>query len=1489
MVLGAGGGASTEGATLDDAVASPSSTTARKPSPAPPVKYLEAGAKLFNGGQFDLAAKYLDAAQLYRDQLEPAHQALLDEYARELKKVKGTVLAAAPAPAPAATPAAAAVTPSASSPAIAEARPVSRTESAPASARPEDPDAKQRGRWLLQEAGEQILLGDYDAAEAKIAEAEALNVKWGLFDVTPAKARASLAKARPKGAPAAAGKAVQVADHKTAKAKLKEARTALDDRKFEVAEAIALEVKGWNLSYGMFEDNPEKVAAAARALRKRDAIRGTPSRDQASPGVYDVLVQESRELLKAGKLAEAESKARQAQRMNVVPALTADRAEAVLHEVAMARAAGDAAPTVAAAPAETVEREADALLAKGDQAAAAAKFAEADRLRAQGAGLPALAVASPRIDDQVQKSGAEEPALDAPGLELAPAPALAADADDLAAPAPAPAEAPAPALAADADDLAAPAPAAAPALADVDADAAPGKPGDRMLSQAKALYSEGNYAAARQLAEQVKAGGFGLEDEADELSAQVGLAEQGGALSLYESALTAMRQGEKDRARNLLTEVASAGSVLDESLQAKVQELLKSLTTDQIGDPAGRAVVNDRMQSASDVESVAAQKLNAEVGAKIAEARRLQEVDPEKALAIYEQTLKAVKASEVAPNLQRPMVRRLEVAVELAKKDKVLFDEKMKEKGAREEIEVKRLRILEADKAKKARYKELFEKAQAAYATEDFYRAESYAKQAMEIDPTEVAAPMMVFKAKAERRYKQDKDTKAAKEDAVVVALQEVDRASYADPEVQLRDISFPKSFNDLTKSRLAMNKRLEPKKNPKTLAVETKLREPISVNFDKQPLGEAMAFISNYTGVNITIDPKALSDEGLTSSTPVSLNLANVSLKTVLKLMLKPLGMNYTIEEDVLVVTNNQASSQETFTNTYYVGDLIVPKSKTGQETAGSAFSPIKVPNADGTGGAQGIPLGATTPGAPTAVGQERPEVNMAPLIQLITASIAPNTWRVIDGGENGQDVSAAYGLGGGFGGGGGAGGDIDAGRPPGSITPFFLSISLIIRHTAEVHEQVADLLRQLRRLQDLQVSIEVRFITVTDSFFEQIGVDFDFAINSKSVGKQSTWAYPNNTVTNQFGAPGGGGTTGGGGGIGGGGGTTGGGTTGGGTTGGGTTGGGAGGIGGGGAGGIGGGGAGGGIGGGGIGGGGAGGGIGGGGGTTGGGGGNTTPAYLINPIRDYSNYLPGGKQPIVVGTQGGGLYNFSPNLQIPFTNTQGSLIAPFNTVAGAGASLGMAFLSDLEVYFFLTAAQGDTRNNILQAPKVTTFNGAAATIQNGDVQYFVSSLLPIIGPGSVAFQPQVTPLNNGVFLTVTPVVTADRRYVRLSLSPQFTIVNGFTTISVPAAVGGAGLGGASAAINGTIQLPNFTFTTVNTTVTVPDGGTVLLGGVKQLQEQRLEYGVPVLSKTPWIDRLFRNVGIGRTSSSLMLMVTPRIIILEEEEERLGIPSVAF
>ena len=433
LILGAWGGA-TEGAGPDDAAATPSSAT-RQPPPAPPIKYLETGARLFNSGdnaKLELASKYLEAANSYRDQLQPDEQVTLDAYLKELANVKA-VIAASERAAPAAGLTAAA--PAAGRP------PASPT----AASKPAGPiaagaaaqnqitatvDTKQRGRWLLHEAREQLHLGNYDMAQRKAQEADAMAITWGLFDDTPAKVVEEINKARPKAGVAKATASGQPHDRRAAKAKLREARNALASRQFEQAEAVAIEVKGWGLNYGLFEDNPDKVAAAARALRRRDKIRNTSPKEQPSQGVYDILVQQSRQLIAVGRLDEAEAKARQAQRMNVVPSLTAERAESVLHEIAMARA--QKVPAIATTkpapepPSVVAEREANELLAKGDQAAAVAKFTEVERLSAGESTRTATAgiALTPEADPAVRQMAANEPA---------PTPDLAAPADEPAA------------------------------------------------------------------------------------------------------------------------------------------------------------------------------------------------------------------------------------------------------------------------------------------------------------------------------------------------------------------------------------------------------------------------------------------------------------------------------------------------------------------------------------------------------------------------------------------------------------------------------------------------------------------------------------------------------------------------------------------------------------------------------------------------------------------------------------------------------------------------------------------------------------------------------------------------------------------------------------------------------------------------------------------------------------------------------------------------
>ena len=121
----------------------------------------------------------------------------------------------------------------------------------------------------------------------------------------------------------------------------------------------------------------------------------------------------------------------------------------------------------------------------------------------------------------------------------------------------------------------------------------------------------------------------------------------------------------------------------------KVQDLLMKLPREMSAKAGAIGIPGPGQSVETDAQALAAQKLNAEVGTKLAEGRRLQETDPDKAVALYEDTLKAIKASDIAEPLARTMARRMEVAIELARKDKIAFDAKMKDKTERAEIEAK--------------------------------------------------------------------------------------------------------------------------------------------------------------------------------------------------------------------------------------------------------------------------------------------------------------------------------------------------------------------------------------------------------------------------------------------------------------------------------------------------------------------------------------------------------------------------------------------------------------------------------------------------------------------------------------------------------------------------------------------------------------------------------------------------------------------------------
>jgi hypothetical protein len=81
----------------------------------------------------------------------------------------------------------------------------------------------------------------------------------------------------------------------------------------------------------------------------------------------------------------------------------------------------------------------------------------------------------------------------------------------------------------------------------------------------------------------------------------------------------------------------------------------------------------------------------------------------------------------------------------------------------------------------------------------------------------------------------------------------------------------------------------------------------------------------------------------------------------------------------------------------------------------------------------------------------------------------------------------------------------------------------------------------------------------------------------------------------------------------------------------------------------------------------------------------------------------------------------------------------------------------------------------------RLTTVAAAFGLITLG-----IQGLAPCARGQAIAYQPVIGLAPTGSTLTVTPVVSADRRYVRLSVNPYFNVLNGFSTFGIPGAVSG-------------------------------------------------------------------------------------------------------
>ena len=877
---------------------------------------------------------------------------------------------------------------------------------------------------------------------------------------------------------------------------------------------------------------------------------------------------------------------------------------------------------------------------------------------------------------------------------------------------------------------------------------------------------------------------------------------------------------------------ADARRVIEEALSRSAAQRQTPTPVEAQAAPAGQANLPRDLIVA---------RLSAEVAARQLEARRAAQRSAAEALELLDTAAADVAAADIPTETRTQLTKRIDRArreiEEMTGKrsSEIALDKKNAEIESK--INRERAKKVEVDQ----RLAMIVDEYNTMIDERRYAEAEALAKKAAQLSPDNPVVRQLLSQSRMIRRLDTQKSIAGDKEDGFIEAMVDVDRSStpFVGP------IEFPatKDWEDLTKNRNRLEGEGRGRASPAEAAIHKKLSAQVVAVHRGEPLAAVLDSLAKQAEVPIHLDMVGMESEGVRSDTPVTISLEQkITLKSALKLLLEPLHLDYCVKDEVLKITSPRLMKGQVFSVSYQVADLVIPipnfvsddtgldgainggysrlstlsnlsvqtgpapgaVARAGTDTPLDGNNLAQIPgvggNAPQVGSSGGVPL----LGGPAVGGAQ---ADFQSLIDLIQNTVAPQTWNTVGG--------------------------------QGAIQPFPTNLSIVVSQTQEVHDEIADLLQQLRRLQDLQVAIEVRFIRLNDTFFERIGVDFDFNIQSNVRDPLNMTAVPTS------------------------------------------------------------------------------------------GGGSTSPFSLGIPAS------PGGPSQ-TIGLDNAGnpgvarIGNVGQNQTLNGAPVSNFYSIPFrqNSFGGgqvpsmpglpdpttSAATFGFAILSDIEAYFLIQAAQGNTRSNVMQAPKVTLFNGQNAFINDSVSRPFVTSVIPVVGDFAAAQQPVITVLNEGTSVNVQAVVSNDRRFVRLTLIPRFSQIGkvqefqfeGSRSTSTKSADEKSGLDGgvgqqgqnplgASLGLNAktsneqtvrssgtTIQQPEYITTSVTTTVSVPDGGTVLLGGIKRLREGRNEFGVPILSKIPYINRLFKNVGMGRTTDSLMLMVTPRIIIQEEEEDKL-------
>jgi type II secretion system protein D len=207
-------------------------------------------------------------------------------------------------------------------------------------------------------------------------------------------------------------------------------------------------------------------------------------------------------------------------------------------------------------------------------------------------------------------------------------------------------------------------------------------------------------------------------------------------------------------------------------------------------------------------------------------------------------------------------------------------------------------------------------------------------------------------------------------------------------------------------------------------------------------------------------------------------------------------------------------------------------------------------------------------------------------------------------------------------------------------------------------------------------------------------------------------------------------------------------------------------------------------------------------------------------------------------------------------------------NTTGGPGVVDGTTMaltvgVTTTDFLLLLRALETQGRLQVLSRPQILASDNQKAEISVGENVPFIRNIR-VSDTGSTFSNVEYEKI--GIILRVTPQINPEG-FVNMQIHPE---ISSRTDSNIQIGEG--------------VTAPVFRQRSADTTISIKDGQTIVIGGLISDSDEKVERKVPGLGDMPLIGALFRNVESSTVRRELLIILTPRVLTNMEQARRVSL-----